>query len=148
MKKAVSPLVAVILLIALTVAVTTLLATWNLRYTREIQESGESVLGEMDCVFDVELSIKNACISDNRLIATIENRGKEIKGFSYTISGAESYSNMSYNAIEAYAVAEQEFPFEGVSSPERAAIRPITRYGSVDVICKDKETRVINLAPC
>ena len=76
-KKAVSPLIATVLVIGFAIALSGIMMTWGTSFVKDIQERSEkSSLKDITCTRDVGLNIKSTTVLGNKIKLVIENLGQ------------------------------------------------------------------------
>jgi len=83
-KKAISPLIATILIIGFTVALAAVIMTWGQKFVKDIQEQTEETsTQQITCATNVGFEIKNVCYvsGNNYKITVANNKGMDIKEF-------------------------------------------------------------------
>src|SRR3989344_8846886 len=84
-KKAISPLIATVLIIGFTIALAAIIMTWGMSFTRDIQQTTEEGASmQIICTKDVMFKVTNVCetATDGTYKVTIQNDGpKKIESF-------------------------------------------------------------------
>ncbi|MBS3107877.1 hypothetical protein J4468_03070 [Candidatus Woesearchaeota archaeon] len=152
-KKGISPLIATVLLIGLTVALSTSVIMWG-RGIYEERKVKQGTLSELqfDCSIDISFEIQSSEFSANNLYARIENTGKkDIDGFRVRILGSNEKYDVNETRIQipkstlSDVVIGYDRPLIG--NPVEATFVPMFRVG-IDqyVMCEDKGMTV-NISP-
>jgi len=107
-KRGISPLIATILIIGLTIVIAVLIFVWGGKFVRQQRDITSAEIGTtVSCVGDVSLIVKNLCYDDNNIQLLLENKaGKDITGFVFKIAdnfssyddGLVSYKSSLFNA--------------------------------------------------
>jgi flagellin-like protein len=176
-RKAVSPLIATVLLIAFAVALGAVVMNWGRGYVEDTANMArERSDSEVTCTAEVELSIVeidsvpqicyNATVTgqpgDVQFI--LENKkAKEIYGFEARLIGENtrvpfnvlSYKNASRGAVTNLTMTANEakfFMFEYTNAtygePQQVKITPIIKVGANTVTCASNAETVTDLKPC
>ncbi len=120
-KKAVSPLIATVLLIAFTVALGAIVMNWGESFVRKTQDTASSASeGKIECTMEVDFEVVNAVYEETdgspgeaNVSLLIRNAGdKEIaqfvaQVFTNTVRGGRGQVNMTLNSLD---VASLEIP--------------------------------------
>lgn len=83
-KKAISPLIATVLIIGFTIALAVIVMDWGQRFSKNIQEqTEETTSSQITCATDVIFDIQDVCIpaSGQIKIRVVNNGIKDIDGF-------------------------------------------------------------------
>lgn len=90
-KKAISPLIATVLLIGFVVALVALVMTWGKHYIEEkAAKEGAISQEQLSCATDVEVTVNDAYQQGNLVFVTIENlRSNTVDGFIYQVKNGE-----------------------------------------------------------
>lgn len=90
-KKAISPLIATVLIVGMTIALASMVIIWGRNMVQTTQEETElDAQSKLLCSQNVEVEIKDICY-DNNLKIQIENKKQqEITGFNFRIKGSNS----------------------------------------------------------
>jgi flagellin-like protein len=145
-KKAVSPLIATVLLIAFAVALGALVMNWGREYIEATQEK-VTLQSEQQtsCTFDTSISLVNIgdkpCFDpqDNNFYAIIENGDYELAGYKVTIFANNSiYENETTAVIKRVEskIIKAGLP-PGITSIQKVTIIPKIKIkgGKEDVYC-------------
>ena len=75
-KKGISPLIATVLIIGLTVVLAALVAMWTTQFTKDTTKNvGAKSEQQLACIEDVSLNIKGSCAGNGYYDITVENSG-------------------------------------------------------------------------
>lgn len=90
-KRAISPLIATILLLGFTIAIATSIMLWSRNITESALESAGKSQLKLSCVQSIELNVKKSCYSGNQIQVIVENKKEDINGgFLIKIIGSSS----------------------------------------------------------
>lgn len=123
-KKAISPLIATVLLLGFTVALAAIIMTWGQSFTKNMQKSTEQASNtQLTCATDVIFDVKSVCGDASNVRITIANNGeKDIKSltlrFYKDISTVASVQKIGVN-ITGFNIKTVEIPI--ASTPELGA---------------------------
>lgn len=145
MKKGISPLIATVLLIGLTVTLTGAVMMWGQRFvTENTQREGSRAEAQLDCM-SIEFTVDKSCTSGNNLKVTVRNlKNTEIDGFTFR----------SVNLVDTFKKTEKiegletkEFTLENAGSVDTIDIVPLKKADSEYQPCstQTKTARVIGI---
>jgi len=163
-KKGISPLIATVLLVGISIALGAIVMNFTSTSTTELTErTGERMNREVKCSFDVLINVleidnqKWVCYNRNganNFEIIIENQGNEdIEGVQIFLldSGGTPYTNNSYTLLEAHKRAKYNVSLGSsfVFPPSKALISPILSVSgsSVDV-CSDNRIDLEDFCEC
>src|SRR3989344_2580762 len=90
-KRAISPLIATILLIGFTVAIATSIMLWSRGLTESAIESASKSQLKLSCTQDIEIDVKKSCYTNKQVEIIVENKkGSVSGGFLIKIVGSGS----------------------------------------------------------
>ena len=112
MKKGISPLIATILLIGLTVSLVTLTVLWGRQYIIE-KASKEGKLSEKKLLCGtIQLNIVNSYQIGNKGYITIKNlKDLKVNKFTFRLQGEKTELKESFDILDALAVKQYELSF-------------------------------------
>ena len=153
-KKAVSPLVGVILVIALSVTIGAMVVSWSTDFSKKtVEYVGEKNQMEQTCSMDVSIEFwektggcKAVCYNDSNVSFTLTNTGKkEINGLKVlTMSNSGNPSTITINGTNRFPMEKadsERFSFElNHSGSELGMIKiyPVVKLGKDEPVCTDK----------
>ncbi len=143
-KKAVSPLIATVLLIGFTVALVALLIVWGTNYLQETAEKeGATAEGELECQ-TVDFTIQSVSYSGGNLDVTISNFEKDpIDAFVFRVEeNGEYYPYQVYDSVES-AVIETitiDISDSGIISIDTVEVVPRLSIASNVYVTCDKQS--------
>ncbi len=144
-KKAISPLIATVLIIGFTVSLTAVVMTWGKGFiTEKTQETSESAETQMRCI-NLEFTADKACITGNNVQLTLRNmKSERIDGFRFR-------SKDLPEVLEELSALE---PFTGKNIAKTLSrsvttidIVPLVKEGSKYTPCA-MQTKTARLTPC
>lgn len=144
-KKGISPLIATVLILGFTVALAAVIMVWGQRFVTNMQKTTEQTADtQLICANEVDLKIKDVCISGNDYKIVLENNGirkVESVALRYFKSSSDVTSvtdNNGANGIASNAV----YPATnaggaplGVGSYKLVESVPTIKINNVNVVC-------------
>lgn len=140
-KKAISPLIATVLILGFTVALAAIIMTWGTGFTKNIQKSTEETSNnQLKCALDVDFEIVNACVSESTIKITLKNnKEKEIVKSKVVVYTSESSAEtLAYDAITALAFGTNSItvtPTLAVAQIKKVEVIPTIKVESKEVVC-------------
>ena len=150
-KKAVSPLIATVLVIGFAIALSGIMMTWGTSFVKDIQERSEkSSLKDIACTRDVGLNIKSATVLGNKIKLVIENLGQmDIDKLNILLVGSDGGDNIeigsgiSAGGIQSFSVALDP---NKIGTFEQVEAMPSVTFEGEQIACKDAVDKEENLA--
>ena len=132
-KKAVSPLIATVLLIAFTILLLALILNWTTKLTKSNLEKIQAE-GEFKCLTEVEIEFKG--VKDNK--PEIENLGGvDIDSFLVRISGGTPQNIKT--GVSAYSINIIDVV---VSAGQQVSLMPVLKVQGVNIPCSKKAVTI------
>ena len=152
-KKGISPLIATVLIIGLTVSLATTVIIWGkgVYEERKVKEGAIADI-KFDCSTGIDFEILDVYYESNVLIAQIENLGdQDIDGFRVRILGnlGKYDVNQSEQLLETNRVMNIEIGFDlaTVGLPVEAEYYPMFDVGKDTFVVCEKSSIVANVVP-
>src|SRR3989338_881499 len=150
-KKAVSPLIATVLVIGFAIALSGIMMTWGASFVKDIQEQSEkSSLKDIACTRDVGLNIKSATVWGNKIKLVIENLGQmDIDKLNILLVGSDGGDNIeigsgiSAGGIQSFSVALDP---NKIGTFKQVEAMPSITFEGEQIACKDAVDKEDNLA--
>ena len=148
--KAVSPLIATVLVIGFAIALSGIMITWGTSFVKDIQERSEkSSLKDIACTRDVGLNIKSATVLGNKIKLVIENLGQmDIDKFNILIVGSDDGDNIetgtgiSAGGIQSFLIALDP---NKIGTFKQVEAMPSITFEGEQIACKDAVDKEENL---
>lgn len=140
-KKAISPLIATVLILGFTVALAAIIMTWGTGFTKNIQKSTEETSNnQLKCALDVDFEVVNACVTGSTIRITLKNnKEKEIVKSKVVVYVSESSAEtLSYDALTASAFGTGSIivtPTLPVAQIVKVEVIPTIKVESKEVVC-------------
>jgi len=148
-KRAITPLIATILLIGFTVVLAAIIITWGSSLTKSILERSESIKErEINCFSDYKINIKKIEVGSNKINLLIQNDGSgNIDKFKVRIYGINGIDNIETSMpLGSYSAEKFEINYNSskTGSVNEVEVFPFTTQDGEEVICGNiKETKKI-----
>ena len=141
-KKAISPLIATVLIIGFTVALAAIVMTWGNNFVKTTQETtGRTVQKQIICTEDVRLDIKGITLLDDKINLKIENSGtKDIDRITVRFYGSDGTENVeTASGLESLEIKTFEIGFNStkIGTITKIDAFPIINYQGESVMCKN-----------
>lgn len=137
MKKAVTPLISSVLLIAFAVGLGLMVMSWG--KTTTAIEMDSSLCEEASLNIIILSDKEDVCFADNKVYATVENNGEVmITGFRASIIGDTAISQPELdNVMNVADIARIEIPYDAslVGNIEQVRLVPRIDFKGVDRLC-------------
>src|SRR3989338_3297570 len=151
LKRAVSPLIATVLVIGFVIALSGIMMTWGTSFVKDIQERSEkSSLKDIACTRDVGINIKSATVLGNKIKLVIENLGQmDIDKLNILLVGSdggdniETGSGISAGGIQSFSVALDP---NKIGTFKQVEAMPSITFEGEQIACKDAVDKEENLA--
>src|SRR3989338_7480911 len=150
LKRAVSPLIATVLVIGFVIALSGIMMTWGTSFVKDIQERSEkSSLKDIACTRDVGINIKSATVLGNKIKLVIENLGQmDIDKLNILLIGSDGCDNIetgtgiSAGGIQSFSVALDP---NKIGTFKQVEAMPSITFEGEQIACKDAVDREENL---
>jgi|SRR3989344_4523178 len=149
-KRAITPLIATILLIGFTVVLAGIIFTWGNKLASSLQQmSEETSEKEITCISDFSLRFRKAeVIESNKIRLLVENNGQgNIDKFKVRVYGKDGVDNIeTSDGLNSYEIKNIEIPYNSLKTGNvnEVEIFLSTTQNGVSVICSNiKETKKI-----
>ena len=132
-KKAISPLIATVLLIGLVVALAVLVTNWGLNYVKQTTERTEKTTkSALDCINNLDFDIKEVACDTGKIV--IDNRGQaEILNITFRVHQVGDVIPSVFAGLPAFGVKTYFLTLGGASQVD--AIATIKGDDGEPVIC-------------
>jgi flagellin-like protein len=148
--KAVSPLIATVLVIGFAIALSGIMMTWGTSFVKDIQERSEkSSLKDIACTKDVGLNIKGATVFGNKIKLVVENLGQmNMDKLNILLIGSDGGDNIvtasgiSAGGIQSFSVALDP---NKIGTFNQVEIIPYITFEGEQIACKDAVDKEDNL---
>ncbi len=157
-KKGVSPLIATVLLVFLSIALGAVVMTFGEAYIGEnagfAKGEPEVGLGCETIKFDITTisGVPHVCIKERTLDISLDNGPSTVvDDFHARIHGSEGVSNVQNllnRPLERNAGVRLRIPYEYVGKPVKVVITPIKKTGGALAYCTEKSIQIENLPEC
>ena len=153
-KKAISPLIATVLIIGFTIALAAIIMTWGTSFTRDIQQTtGEGASTQITCAKDVMFKITNICetATDGTYKITMQNDGsKAINSFNVRyFEAADDVAQQSVtfggNGIPAFGIESDATVASGQTAAVMVEAIPVVTINNQAVTCSSNVRAFGNL---
>jgi flagellin-like protein len=149
-QKAVSPLIATVLVIGFAIALSGIMMTWGTSFVKDIQERSEkSSLKDIACTKDVGLNIKSATVLGNKIKLVIENLGQmDMDKLNILLIGSDGGDNIetgtgiSAGGIQSFSVALDP---NKIGTFKQVEAMPYVTFEGEQIACKDAVDKEGNL---
>lgn len=134
-KKALSPLMATIILIAFSIGLGAIVMTWGQSY---IEENAQFVQGSGECdTVTYDIYEENVCIRDNQVEFYLENGETDLTGLKMAIIGTDGVKNVDKKInIKSGNTELIKVPYDNIGAVKQVKIIPEIKSG----ICNAKST--------
>lgn len=146
MRKGVSPLIATVLLIGITVTLTGAVMMWGQRFVMEkTQKEGARAEAQLDCM-SVEFTVDKSCASGSDLKVTVRNlKNTEIDGFTFrSVKLADTFKMTE----KTEGLGTREFTLTGAGSVDTIDIVPLKKADSEYLPCSTQTKTARVTGPC
>jgi hypothetical protein len=149
--KAVSPLIATVLVIGFAIALSGIMMTWGTSFVKDIQERSEkSSLKDIACTKDVGLNIKSATVLGNKIKLVVENLGQmDMDKLNILLVGSDGGDNIvtgsgiSAGGIQSFSVALDP---NKIGTFKQVEAMPYITFEGEQIACKDAVDKKEDLA--
>ncbi|MBI2110264.1 LamG domain-containing protein [Candidatus Woesearchaeota archaeon] len=155
MKKAISPLIATILIVGFTIVLAALVMRWTgTFFTTTTTETSEASEAAITCVSDIQFSVQDSCIEGNKIKLLIKNEGQDIQSFIVQVAGTETQTTETLTGLSVYAsdyflANYTSIPFASLPNEiERVRIFPKILVNGEEQVCKEISYTPFNLHTC
>ncbi|MBI4447868.1 hypothetical protein HY643_02715 [Candidatus Woesearchaeota archaeon] len=137
MKKGISPLVATVLIVCLTVILAVIIIVWSSAFVKNVQENTDRIRDEQfACITEVSFNIKKACYNNGGLETVLENTGQKTITkmiiIGQTGSGSQNMQLGLNPTLQPMEVQTYHIPIPALNY---ASLTPIINLKSKEVIC-------------
>ncbi|MBI2670861.1 hypothetical protein HYX18_02700 [Candidatus Woesearchaeota archaeon] len=153
-KKAISPLIATVLLIGFAIAIAILVWFWYGNIIKEqAEKTGASASGKLACASEVKYTIKSSCYNqnENQILIQIENKGTTIDDLRISVQGSLNTKIISTGTvISATETKQVNAPYNTVEigTLQKVTIIPVVIRDNAPTACSDKKQELKNIKPC
>ena len=154
-KKALSPLIATMLLLSVSLALGAIVMNWGRNYVADEQLNAPN--GDRLCEQYVSLRLVRMaekpliCHTDNRLSFIIENLGvKSISKMQVSVLGSDDVFSASVtDALEPAAITKITIPnVPALGTIQEVYIRPVIKHEGADIVCWDSIEPIREIGGC
>ena len=150
-KKAISPLIATVLIIGLTIIIFSFAMIWQQGIIQELIEG--PALKSAECA-RLDFKIHSACKTTNSIIIHLENiESEEIAGFEFRLQGDASTQMAPSPPFKTYRVAEEHsitIPYLNslIGQLNEVEVIPKIKLKDQSPLCTDQAKTLVNLQDC
>ena len=156
MKKAISPLIATILIVGFTIVLAALVMRWTgTFFTTTTTETGEASEVAITCVSNIQFSVQDSCIEGNKIKILVQNKGTQpINAFIFQVFGRDTLTTSTPTGLAVYASDNflanyTSIPFASLPNEiERVKIFPKILVNGEEQVCSELNYFPSNLHTC